>query len=690
MPPSPETLERPTPSKASAGGAPPRARAGHRPEIQGLRAVAVLLVAVYHIWLGRVSGGVDVFLMLTGFLITGSLLRTVERKGRVEFLAFAARLARRLFPPAAIVLAGVLAGTLLWLPQDRWQGTLAEVIASAAYYENWRLATTAVDYLAGGDGASPVQHFWSLAIQGQFYLLWPLLLAVATIVAVRVRRSPRAVFTGMLGLVFAGSLLYSVVRTATEQRWAYFDTGARLWELALGGLVALALARWDSARLPRPLRVVLGWGGLVALVACGLLLQVSTVFPGYAALWPTGAAVLIIVAGTTGSRFGADRLLSTRPLTYVGDISYALYLWHWPLFIFYLAASGRSTASLAAGSVILAASFLLAVGTTWLSDRSVGWASGRRSPRAWSFALGLACLAPVVMAAGGGTAYLDEQARRREAQAADPANYPGAAALTGAPAPPGLPFRPDLRDAKQDRSLIEGNGCLAPYKASAVRVCEYGHRGSRRTLALVGNSHAAHWFPALHKAAENAGWRLVTMVKAGCALTAGGARYPDTGQPYPECDAWSRNVMTEVRALRPDFVITIGTRTDPSGRPEELERGGVPRWRQLRAARIRVLAIRDTPRLTVPPSQCFGHLGLEACAEVRYRSLAKVSPHRGRRGIPANVRFVDLSRYVCAAGRCPMVIGNVLVVRDRGHFTETYARTLAPMVEREIRRAAGW
>jgi hypothetical protein len=148
--------------------------------------------------------------------------------------------------------------------------------------------------------------------------------------------------------------------------------------------------------------------------------------------------------------------------------------------------------------------------------------------------------------------------------------------------------------------------------------------------------------------------------------------------------------MTKLRALHPDLVITTGTRTDPKGAREELESGGVPRWRQLGALGIRVVAFRDTPRLTLPPSDCFGRVGLDECAEVRYRTLAEVPPYRGRRDIPANVRFVDFARYVCWNGRCPMIIGNVLVTRDRGHFTETYARTLAPMVGRELRRVAGW
>src|SRR5690606_1983029 len=235
--------------------------------------------------------------------------------------AFIARLARRLLPPAALVLAGVLAGTLLFLPRTRWSDTLSEVLASAFYYENWQLATSAVDYLANDAAASPVQHFWSLGIQGQFYLIWPLLLALSTVLATRTRRRPEAVFLAVNGVVFAVSLTYSVLRTAENQPWAYFDTGARLWELALGGILAIVLPR---LRVPHAVRVALGWIGLVALVACGLVLQVSTVFPGYAALWPTGAAVMIIIAGVTGGRFAADRLLTLRPLAYVGGVSYPL------------------------------------------------------------------------------------------------------------------------------------------------------------------------------------------------------------------------------------------------------------------------------------------------------------------------------------------------------------------------------
>ena len=208
----------------------PESGSRHRPEIEGLRAVAVVLVLVYHVWFGRVSGGVDVFLLLTGFLITGSLLRALERDGRISFSAFWSRLARRLVPAAVVVLAGILAATYLFLPPSRWQQTISEVRAAALYHENWALARAAVDYLAREEALSPVQHFWSLSIQGQFYLLWPLLLALVVAVVARFSRlTVRAAVLAASVAVLAVSFVYSVWITAADQAWAYFDTGARLW-----------------------------------------------------------------------------------------------------------------------------------------------------------------------------------------------------------------------------------------------------------------------------------------------------------------------------------------------------------------------------------------------------------------------------------------------------------------------------
>lgn len=650
----------------------PSATPTYRAEIEGLRAVAVLLVAVYHIWLGRVSGGVDVFLMLTGFLITGSLLRSVERTGRVEFPAFAARLARRLLPPAALVLAGVLIGTLLFLPRTRWSDTLSEVLASAFYYENWQLATSAVDYLANDAAASPVQHFWSLGIQGQFYLIWPLLLALSTVLATRTRRRPEAVFLAVNGVVFAVSLTYSVLRTAENQPWAYFDTGARLWELALGGILAIVLPR---LRVPHAVGVALGWIGLVALVACGLVLQVSTVFPGYAALWPTGAAVMIIIAGVTGGRFAADRLLTLRPLAYVGGVSYALYLWHWPILVFYLAATERTVASIKGGLFVLAVSFALAAVTTRVTGGSMRGVRRARPAVGRSIAVGLACLLPVVAVTTGWSAYLAEQARQRAALAADPE----AAARSG------LGIVPDPADAADDRPITYANGCNQVTHRDEVLSCRFGAEKPSRTIALVGNSHAAHWFPALHEIVEKNGWQLVNYTKGACALSADPQRYQ--GRPYPSCDRWQRGVLAELSRLRPDVVVTTATESSLYERGETMPRGYVERWRQLGAMGINVLAIRDTPRMAFDPPECVATKGADRCVTPERRSLAERSPVLDLRRPPKNVHFADFNDVFCTDGRCPSVINGILVYSDVGHITATFMRTLAPRVERELKRA---
>ena len=340
---------------------PPTPTHRFRPEIEGLRAVAAILVAVYHVFLGRVSGGVDVFFVVAGFLITTSLLGHVERVGRPQVGRFVGRLASRLLPVAVVVLVAISAATLLWMPITRLAATFDEVVASALYYENWLLAAKAVDYLARDDGTSPLQHFWALSIQGQFYLVWLALFGLAVLLAdrARIRRSIGAA----LALVFVGSLFVSVALTDRNQPLAYFHTGARMWEFAAGGLLALAIAR-----LPRAwgrLSLVGGWVGLAMIVSCGVLIPVSTSFPGWIALWPVVGALLVIAAGDSRHRWASSRLLGSRPFVFVGGVAYALYLWHWPILIFYrLQRGGDGPVGIRAGLAILAVSFVLAVVTT--------------------------------------------------------------------------------------------------------------------------------------------------------------------------------------------------------------------------------------------------------------------------------------------------------------------------------------
>lgn len=659
----------------------------HRPEIEGLRAVAVLLVAVHHIWSGRVSGGVDVFLLLTGFLITGSLVRALEREGRIRLLAFWSRLAKRLLPASALVLGGVLCASPLWLPASRWQDVIAHTRASALYYENWLLAHEAVDYLARDGALSPLQHFWSLSVQGQFYLLWPLLLTAAAVLAARMGWRVRHAVLAAAAAVFGCSLAYSVAVTGTDPAWAYFDTGARLWELALGGLLALTL---PLVRLPGRVRLVLGWAGLAALAACGVLLPASVPFPGYAALWPTGAAVLVVLAGTTGSRWGADRLLTWRPLAAVGGMAYALYLWHWPVLVFYLEATGRTTASPTGGALVLGLSFLLAAATTRIVQDGVTRLT-RPAPRAtarWSLGVAAAALAPVLAATALWTAHLDQQQRLRAELAADPRAYAGAGALTdpAAARAPRLPVLPDPADAREDLSRHHRDGCHVNLAADRVAVCEYGPAGAEHTIALVGASRTAHWFPALEAAARANGWRILSFTKSGCQFS---TETPHReGAVFTECQEWDAQAMEVLAELRPDAVLTSSTRATPAG--ETVHAGFVERWRELDRLGIDVIGIRDVPRVDYSGAECVERHGAEACVCPASYSQAGTDPTAELADPPGNVSFIDLTPYVCPEGRCPAVIGNVMVFWDHSHMTATFAHTLAPMMEQALREATGW
>ncbi|UOE19032.1 acyltransferase [Thermobifida halotolerans] len=664
-----------------------------RPEIQGLRAVAVLLVVAYHVWFGRVSGGVDVFLLLTGFLITGSLVRTVQRHGRIRFLEFWSRLLGRLTPAAAVVLLGTLVATVLWLPRSRWRDVLADTLASALYYENWHLARNAVDYLARDDATSPLQHFWSLAIQGQSYLVLPVLVTVAALVARRSGRDVSVLVATLLGVVGTASLAYSVWITATDQAWAYFDSGARFWELAFGGVAAVLLPR---LRLPEAVRAVLGWVGLTALVLCGIVLQVSTLFPGWIALWPTGAALLVIVAGGAGGRLGTGALLSWRPLMTVGDHAYALYLWHWPVLVVYLEISGRTLASPVGGLCVVAVSAALAASTKWLVEDGARRFTRTRATPAWALLVAAVCLAPVGAAVGGGGAYLDRQEEIRRELAADPANYPGALVLVEnsgsgpATAPEGVPVLPYPTEADLDRGDNQGaGGCHLSFDATEVAVCEDGPADAEHTIVLVGQSHAAHWYTALRDASLSQGWRLVTMTKDACQFSTEPSYRGE--EEYTECGVWNEGAMRIIADLRPDAVVTTATRSS-AGNGESVLDGYTQRWRELDAMGIPVIGIRDTPRMGFDTSDCVArHLDdLDRCTTDFHRSLAERPPYETAAGVPQSTEFLDLSDYVCPDGRCPAVIGNVMVYYDDSHMTATYSATLAPIVEAEIRRVTGW
>lgn len=652
-----------------------------RPELQGLRGVAAALVVVYHVWFGRVSGGVDVFFLISGFLVTGQLLRAATGDG-IAFRPLWGRMITRLFPAALTVLAAVLVAGFLLLPENQWFQTVREVVAAALYLENWQLVADAADYFQQHDEASVVQHYWSLSIQGQFHLVWPLLVALVVAAARRGGHAPRRALAACLSTVFAASLAYSVVLTATDQPLAYFHSLTRAWEFALGGLLALGVTAFTPAT---PVRLALGWVGLAGLVACGLVLRVGSVFPGWAALWPTLCGAAVIAAGASGSRLGADRLLSTRPARYLGDLSYALYLWHWPVLVFYLVVRDRTDPGPLGGAAVIGLSLVLSVATHHLVEQPV-----RRSPigvaTPWgAYRFAALALVPVLVAAGCWQVVAERKAALHAAVVDDP-DHPGAMSLE-----PGFEYwgaenpsvAPPLVALPKDFAGIEGGTCTTAAHNEELTYCHSPVTGEPdKRIAVVGDSHMQQYLAALDQVARRRNWELIAMNKGACPFSTESNAMPGDAK----CLKWNSDAVDKILSLRPDLVLANGTRDVRAGLTEETPPGFVAQWRKLEEAGIAVAAVRDNPRHPFKPSECASTHGPEAprCSSPRADLLSPEPPYARIPDLPSNVEFVDFSDYFCPGDLCPPVIGNVHVYLDDSHVSATYMRTMSPLVERAL------
>ncbi|HEY7595911.1 MAG TPA: acyltransferase family protein [Actinophytocola sp.] len=657
-----------------------------RPELQGLRALAAFLVVVYHVWLGRISGGVDVFFLISGFLITGQLYRARSR-GAIEFRPMWGRMIKRLFPAALTVLAAVIALSLVLLPEYRWFQTVREVVAAALYVENWQLAADSVDYFAQHNTASLVQHYWSLSIQGQFYVVWPLLVALVGLVAARSRLDLWWSLLATMAIVCTGSLAFSVYLTTADQPLAYFHSATRIWEFALGGLLVLVI---DRVVLPKPVALVLGWAGVVGVAICGLVLRVGSVFPGYLALWPTVAAALVIAAGATGSAFGADRFLSSRPLVYLGNLSFALYLWHWPILLLYLVARDRPAVGPLGGAFVIGASLLLAVLTYHFVEEPVRRSAIGTQTRWGAYRFGVLTLAVLLAMAGGWQLYGKQQAASSAVSADNPL-YPGAQALRDGRL---LPVRkakpaPAYVALGDDWIVNDSATCTSSARNAELRICPTAEPAPVKRIVLIGESHAEQFLGALRPYAQTRHWQVLSMLRGGCpfALPPGPPTDLDAG-----CVRRNRDAIAEIVEMRPDAVVTVGSREVRRGLTENIPSGYVEAWRQLAAHDIPVIALRDNPRFTRPPVTCVQNKGADApaCATPRAHLYADPNPFDTLPNRPEGVYFVDTSDYFCDASTCPPVIGNVIVYMDDNHISGTYMATVAPALGADIEELLRW
>ncbi|MGY1501013.1 acyltransferase family protein [Streptomyces sp. QTS52] len=667
---------------------------GLRLDIQGLRAVAVSLVVLGHAGVGRFGGGyvgVDVFFVMSGFLITSLLVRELAASDGLSIRRFYARRALRLLPASTLVVVATLAGSWLFLSRARFEEYAGDALSSALYAVNLRLAAGGTDYLAEGSPPSPFQHFWSLAVEEQFYLLWPLLLLLSWRFARR-RRELLAVPLAVLCLLSFG---LSVAVTEYAPSWAYFGTHTRFWELGAGALLALAAERLRG--LPPKLAAPMTWTGLACIGVSATLYGNDTPFPGYYALLPVLGSVLVLAGGCAPSRYGAQLLLSRRPLVWLGGLSYGWYLWHWPLLLIGPALMGRlpGTSSVRLALLLCAVALVLAWATLRLVENPVRFHTAFRGRPVRALRLGAALSVGVALIAV--TAYAFPPAidsgrpapslRQAMATAPDPQLRLGQLLeSSGTSLPSNL--APPLPEIKSARSAVYRDGCHVAYESTGTPPCEYGDPASRKVVVLFGDSHAAQWFPALDRLARERGWKLVSLTKASCKAAKVTLRR--LGGPYSSCDTWRARAITRITALRPALVIVSSSDAgDPMYPESDLVRQWTDGFRTtydaLGASGARVVALLDTPWPKSDAVDCAAmySLRLDRCANrlpeaIRDRSRRTASTDAAK---SSGATVIDPTPWLCTGGgNCPVVVGNTVVYRDDSHVSDAYAEGIAPVL----------
>jgi peptidoglycan/LPS O-acetylase OafA/YrhL len=671
-----------------AGGLRAPKPAGFRPDLEGLRGLAVVLVVLFHAGVPYLDGGyvgVDVFYVLSGFFITGLLIKELEHSGRVSLPQFYARRGRRLLPAATLVLVVTAVASYLLLPPLRLAELGWDTITATWNVANFRFAEQASDYFAFGQAQSPLLHYWSLAVEEQFYLVWPLLIWGAARLA---RGRLRVTVAVVLAVVVLASFAWSVWLTPVNQAAAFYLLPTRAWELAAGGLVALVAVKIFPVLARSGWAALAGWAAVGALGWAVVTYEAGMLFPGSAAAAPVLATVVLILVG--GARFGPGMLLRAGPARALGRWSYSLYLWHWPFLLLPATwlgrpLSGEETAVVVAAAVVVSAATYVWWENPWRTSQFLG-----RSLRA-SFTFILVCVLAGT-AAGAGLLVA------AKAERAGPAVMNTAVQILSAPSVLGVVaeaadaqnpvpgnLTPELSIARQNQSAAYADRCFAEVSDPTVLgECVYGDPEGQVEVWLVGDSHAAQWFTVMDAIAKDRGWRLTVHARVLCSLVDGELENPlAKGEPYRECTWWQESLLAKLADQRPDLVVASSTSVLISTREEEFYN----RVGQIAALAGQVLILGDTPRQSsdVPVCVSAHPESVSACQTLRVDAepvagLGVMSRTADRLGLP----YQPTVPWLCTETTCPVIVGNVLMYRDPTHLTSAGSLLLRPLLEEAL------
>ena len=642
-----------------------------RPEIEGLRIVAALLVAVYHIWFNRISGGVDVFFVISGFLITTSIVSKYNRTGEFKFFPYIFNLLKRLLPSIIVVVFTTALISIFLLPKSIIEKTFNEAVASLLYYQNWQLAVSNTDYLDQEQMSTPFEHFWAMSIQGQFYIIWFLIFTVIFFILKRNNISGMKLVNIFLGSLFILSFLYSIYLTEVNQPWAYFDVGTRVWEFSLGGLLVVNLAR---IKINPFFGDILGWMGLIGLFLTGIVFDVSTMFPGYVALWPMLCASAILISGNIDTKYGVKSFLGSKWMMKAGSYAFGLYLWHWVLLSFYQY-HFEGTPDFFVGLAIIIISFVLSWLMTEFIEYPVKSMQLGKKPIA---VLGSGLILTLAVLFG---LYFYHQSTITDIDGEYIIDgHPGALVIADDVRVEQKEFIPSFAQAKNDLPVSYADGNSVPRTSDTPKIGEYGVvENYEYTIALVGSSYSAHWLGALQQFAEVENVRILNIIQ-------GGSRFStdhDNGTPQK---SWNDKAIEYLHENKDNIDLVVATSDigvaelpePPEGMAEQLniigDEVGLP-----------VMAIRGNQRFGFNIVEHLEQYGYESTKEkmMKVEPISETHPWELVDYKSPNIYPVDYTEYFKVNDEYEPVIGNVLIYYDGGHINNTYSKTMGPILQED-------
>jgi peptidoglycan/LPS O-acetylase OafA/YrhL len=693
-----------------------------RADIEGLRAVAVLAVLLFHAGIPGLSGGyvgVDVFFVVSGFLITSLLVNERNTQGRIALGSFYARRVRRLLPVSALVAVTTLAASWIWLEPLRLRSLATDVLGVATFSSNLVFAQRGADYLQSTLPPSPLQHYWSLAVEEQFYLVWPVLIAI---VCVGVTSQSRIGLRLRVGVVSAcvsvASFAACMLLMETSQPWAFFSPHTRAFELAIGACVAVLPTY--TRRASQVVGSLIAWGGLGAVIASVFLFDENTRFPGPWALVPVLGTALLLMGGNV-TAWSPQRILSLAPLQWLGTRSYSAYLWHWPILIV-VAASASRELTITEGLACTAIALALSEFSYRFVENPIRLNLSIRGTKAVVFAIAITALVggsgviarnnpptltgetavttPALSVATTTTVLTDETSTSIASAPTLPSRVGPVESISQAMTFTGLPgnLDPSLQRALSDMPVIYKNNCHAGFSAIRPKPCIYGDEASEIVVGLYGDSHAAQWFPAFEKVAIKRGWKLILYTKRGCPPADIPTYSKVLGKVYNECGPWRENVYTQMEADGASVVFVafferlLSASTKIPMWQKEWREGLQGTVDELKSRSITPVLMEDTPY----PGQ-----DVPTCLSRHYTNVHLCSASIGNGYRPdlfemmndfddAGVNVLWVRDWFCTATACPTVVGNLLVYRDDNHMTVSYASYIAPLLDAAVNDVVMW